>query len=243
MNTLNTILKYAALLIVLPIVAATAADTPAAGTPRTAIPDDHNFKSRVDYQTCWEDYLATKKGKPCDLLFIGDSITMNFRWNIGKPVWAKYYADRALDFGQSWDTTQNTLWRLKNLDIKDFKPKAAVVLIGTNNVKDKAEDIAAGVKAIADTARSMFPGVKVILVSILPNGRAKETMDAANAIIQTYADNQSVFYLNLAAKFTPVGENWKGLGIDRLHPTLEGYEMWAAELNPLLDKIAPQPIR
>ncbi|MGB8355388.1 MAG: GDSL-type esterase/lipase family protein [Chthoniobacteraceae bacterium] len=207
--------------------------------PRSTIPDGNNYKTKEAFQSSWEDYLGTKKGKPCDIIFIGDSITMNWRWGPGRPVWMKNYADRALDFGQSWDTTQNALWRLQNLDIKEFRPKVAVILIGTNNDHDKPEDIAAGVKAVMETTRSMFGGVKVVLVSILPNGRANETMQAANAIIRTYADDQSVFYLDLTTVFTPVGNNWKGLGGDRLHPTTEGYEMWAAALNPLLEKLIP----
>jgi len=207
--------------------------------PRSTIPDGNNYKTKEGFQTSWEDYVATRKGKPCDIIFIGDSITINWRWGPGRTVWLKYYADRALDFGQSWDTTQNALWRLQNLDIKGFTPKVAVILIGTNNDHDKPEDIAAGVKAVMDATRATFSGVKVVLVSILPNGRANETMQAANAIIKTYADDQSVFYLDLAAVFTPVGNNWKGLGGDRLHPTTEGYEMWAAALNPLLAKLIP----
>ena len=207
--------------------------------PKTTIPDGGNYLSKPFFQVSWEDYLATKKGKPCDVIFIGDSITMNWRWGAGREVWKKFYEARAVDFGQSWDTTQNTLWRLKNLDIKGLNPKVAVILIGTNNFKDKPEDVAAGVKAVADTTRTLFGGVKIIFVSILPNGRAKETMEAANKIIRTFADNTSVFYLDLAEKFTPVGDNWKGLDTDRLHPTITGYEMWAAELNPLLAKLIP----
>lgn len=210
-----------------------------AGTPaaKTTIPDPQNYNARPDFQTIWEDYLATRKGKPCDIIFIGDSITMNWRWGVGRNVWKKYYADRSLDFGQSWDRTQNALWRLENLDIKDFKPKVAVIMIGTNNDHDTPQDVAAGVKAVADATKAEFEGVKIILVSILPNARATQTMAQADAIIQGFADNQSIFYLDLASSFTPVGQTWKGLGGDRLHPTEQGYIMWADALNPLLDKI------
>ena len=210
-----------------------------AGPPTTTIPDDRNYAAHLDYQTSWEDYLATQKSHPVDVVFIGDSITQQWRWGNGRPVWRKFYADRALDFGEGSDTTQNAIWRLKNLDVKAFKPKAAVILIGTNNTRDTPEDIAAGVKAVIEATRETFKGVKVVLVSILPNQRANDRMMAANAILQTFADNQSVFYLDLAAKFTPEGDNWKGLQRDHLHLTTAGYEIWASELNPLLAKLAP----
>jgi lysophospholipase L1-like esterase len=207
--------------------------------PATTIPDDRNYRPRAAYRTQMEDYMFTMKGKPVDLVFIGDSITEQWRWGWGKPVWDKYYADRAIDFGLGSDTTQNALWRLKNLPLDGFAPKAAVVLIGTNNFKDTPDDIAAGVQAVVAATQAKFAGIKVILVSILPNARATATMVAANALIAKFADQQSVFYLDVAAKFTPEGDNWKGLDRWKLHLTTEGYEIWAAELNELLPRVLP----
>lgn len=207
--------------------------------PQTTIPDGSHFQSQQNYQTMWEDYYAIQKGKQLDLIFIGDSITQRFRWGHGRPVWQKYFANRALDFGEDGDTTQNVLWRLKNIDVREFKPKVAVILIGTNNTKNTPQEIAAGVKAVVTTTQETFGEIKIILVSILPNARATATMAAVNELIKNFADNQSVFYLDLASKFTPQGDNWKGLDGDRLHPTTLGYELWQAELQPLLDKLLP----
>jgi len=71
-------------------------------------------------------------------------------------------------------------------------------------------------------------------LSILPNARAKAKMAPVNTITQFYANNRDVYYLNLAALLTPEGDNWKGLGSDRLPPNAEGYELWAVALEPLL---------
>jgi lysophospholipase L1-like esterase len=204
---------------------------------KSTIADDRNFKAHPAFQTQWADYLLTKKGKPCEIIFIGDSITEQWRWGPGKAVWEKHYADRALDFGEGSDQTQNTIWRLNNLPIGEFKPRVAVILIGTNNFNDSAEDIAAGVKAVIDTTKAKFAGIKVVVVSILPNARANDKTTAANALIAKLADDKDVFYLDLASKFTPEGDNWKGLDRGKLHLTATGYEMWAAELDPLLAKI------
>jgi lysophospholipase L1-like esterase len=129
------------------------------------------------------------------------------------------------------------------MDVASFRPKVAVLLIGTNNTRDTPGDIAAGVKAVLAKTQQTFPGVKTILMSILPNARASEKMAAVNAITRTFADDRTVFYLDLAAKMPPEGDSWKGLGPDKLHLTVEGYELWAAELDPLLEKLLAQATR
>lgn len=191
-------------------------------------------------QSCLPDYLAVKKGTAADLVFIGDSITQHWRWGPGLPVWRRYYEGRAIDFGVGGDRTEDVLWRFDNFPLTEFKPKAAVILIGTNNRDDTPEDIAAGVKAVIAKTQSSFPGVKIVLVSILPNERANDKMMATNELIKTYADGNTVIWLDLASKFTPEGNSWKGLQGDKLHLTTAGYEIWAAELNPILEKIAPK---
>jgi N-acetylglucosamine-6-sulfatase len=62
-------------------------------------------------------------------------------------------------------------------------------------------------------------------------------MAAANEIISTFGDNRSIFYFDLASKMTPEGDGWKGVGRDHLHLTPEGYELWAAAMEPLLSKL------
>lgn len=206
--------------------------------PPTTEPSDANYQAHVPYQVYFADYLVLKKGKPVDLIFIGDSITEQWRWGAGNSVWKKHFEDRALDFGLGADQTQHTLWRLRNIDLKSWTPKVAVLLIGTNNTRDTPEAIAAGVKAVIDETKVTFNGIKVVVLSILPNARATEKMAAANQLIAPLADNQTVFYLDLAVKFPATGDgNWRGLSRDKLHLTAEGYEVWAAELEALLPKV------
>ena len=197
------------------------------------------------YRGC-QDRLAAIKGKPCDILFIGDSITD--RWSgPGKEIWAASYAPRnALNFGVFADTTQNVLWRMDHMDVKSLRPKVAVILIGTNNTKDTPQGIASGVKAVINKTQSLFAGVKVILVSIMPNQRAEALMMSANDIIKGYADNRTVYWLDLIPLMPPVTNmtpngapdpNWKGLGSDHLHPDASGYQIWHDAMEPLLGKL------
>lgn len=209
-------------------------------SPVTAVADDGNYRPRVNYQVYFNDYLTIKKGHPVDLLFIGDSITEQWRWGVGNPVWKQHFEQRALDFGLGSDKTQHTLWRLEHIDLAGFAPKVAVIMIGTNNFTDTPEEIATGVQAVIAATQKKFPGVKIALMSLLPNSRATEKMATANRLLAAMDDKKAVYYVDLAAKFTPVGDSWKGIGRDKLHLTTEGYEMWAAELEALLPVVLPR---
>lgn len=207
--------------------------------PTTTVPSDDNFRRRIGYQISYSDYLAAKRGRAVDLIFIGDSITEMWRWSTGWEVWLRHFENRALNFGLGSDRTEHVLWRLQNIRLTEWAPKVAVVLIGTNNVRDTPEDIAAGVRAVVDETRARFTDIKVIVVSILPNARANEKMAAANKLIATMADGKTVFYLDLASKFPRDEENnnWKGLAGDKLHLSAEGYETWAQAVEAMLPEL------
>jgi len=223
------------------------AQTPEAPTSTTE-PDNTRYLPGMERINSLKHHVEALKGKPCDMIFIGDSITAGWMGR-GKDIWAKYYANRnALDFGVGGDRTQNVLWRLENIDLKDFKPKVAVILIGTNNTQDTPQAIANGVKAVITKTQAMFAGVKVILVSIMPNRRANDKMMAADEIIKKFADDQSVYYLDLVPLMMPVATatadgktdtNWKGLSEDHLHPDAAGYQLWADAMEPLVKKLLP----
>ncbi len=227
-----------------PVLAAPSAEGAVSTAPRSTIASDSNSRSHpVGYKNC-NDRIAAAKGHPVDILFVGDSITESWTsapWggvNRGAAIWDKMYAPRnALNFGAGADRTQHVLWRLDTMDVKDLKPKVTVVMIGTNNNIDTAPDIAAGVKAVITKLETMYPMTKIILVSILPSARAAELMAQANEILKTFADDQTVYYLDLAAKMPPVGDSWLGLGPDKLHPTDVGYQIWADTMEPLLTKL------
>ena len=211
-------------------------------------PDNTRYLINPNLLTECEARLTAFNNKPCDIIFIGDSITAG--WIGGaRDLWKKYYAPRhALDFGIGGDTTQNVLWRLNNMDIQNLKPKVAVILIGTNNLENNPHEIADGVKAVVANTQAAFPGVKIILVSIMPNQRANDKMMQVNSIIKSYADDSNVYYLDLVPLMpqvtttTPDGKtntNWKGLSQDHLHPDASGYQIWADAMEPLLKKLLP----
>ena len=121
-----------------------------------------------------------------------------------------------------------------------FTRRFAVVLIGTNNTHNTAPEIAAGVRAVLTKTQTVFPGIRIVLMSIMPNQRANDLMMSADTLIRKFADNKTIYYLDLVPLMTPVGDNWKGLGPDHLHLTAEGYQLWADALQPLLAKLLPK---
>ena len=76
---------------------------------------------------------GAEAGSKSQVIFIGDSITQGWEGG-GKEVWERYYAPRnAVNLGIGGDRTQHVLWRLDNGNLDRVKPKAAVIMIGTNN--------------------------------------------------------------------------------------------------------------
>ena len=228
---------------------APAATAPAAPVPEplsTTTADNTRYLNNPELVDACTARLTAFADKPCDIIFIGDSITEGWL-GAGKATWDQLYEPRhALNFGIGGDKTQNVLWRLSNMSIENLKPKVAVVLIGTNNTMNSPHEIADGIKAVLANTEEAFPGVKIILVSIMPNERATTKMMQVNALIKSYADDQSVYFLDLVPLMPAIvtnlpngtmDTNWKGLGKDHLHPDASGYQIWATAMEPLLQKL------
>jgi lysophospholipase L1-like esterase len=193
-----------------------------------------------------EEKVAAAQGAECDLIFIGDSITHSWE-GAGKKVWQKYYAARKpFNIGFSGDRTQHVLWRMDNGELAKFQPKVAVIMIGTNNTghnMQKAEETAAGVQAIITKLHEHSPKTKVLLLAIFPRGAtAKHKMrkhnDSINAILKTYDNGKTVYYLDLAPAFLDKAGNLpKSVMPDRLHPKAGGYQIWAETMEPKLKEL------
>ncbi len=182
-----------------------------------------------------------------DLIFIGDSITQGWE-GAGQPVWDAYYGDRnAVNLGISGDRTQHVLWRLDNGNIAGIAPKAAVIMIGTNNwEQSSAPEIADGVTAIVEKLRTTLPDTKVLLLAIFPRGdRPQEIRDKlaqANATLAGLADGQMVHFLDIGGWFlTDQGELTKDIMPDLLHLSEEGYWRWARAIEPTLAELLGAP--
>jgi beta-glucosidase len=189
-----------------------------------------------------------------DFLLMGDSITDNWRSagragvtnpaGAGKAVFDKYYgAMKAANFGIGGDTTQGVLYRLQDGEGQGFKPKAIMLMIGTNNTgRNSPPEIAEGVGAIVLEMRKDFPDAKILLLAIFPRGNPGDPARAAiaeiNQKIAKLDDGKNVFYLGIGSKFLNAdGVITPDIMADRLHPTEKGYEIWAEAVKEPLAKL------
>ena len=180
----------------------------------------------------------------CDLIFIGDSITQGWEGR-GKKAWAKHYAKRnAVNLGIGGDRTQHVIWRLDNGNLYRIKPKAAVIMIGTNNSgSNTSQEIADGVEFIVKQLRKKLPETKVLLLGVFPRGankadKRRQVNEGANAIFKKLADGKSVHYLDIGAKFLKEdGTLPREIMPDLLHLSEKGYTIWAESIEAKLKEL------
>ena len=180
----------------------------------------------------------------CDLIFIGDSITQGWEGR-GKKVWAKHYTKRnAVNLGIGGDRTQHVIWRLDNGNLHRIKPKAAVIMIGTNNSgSNSSQEIADGVEVIVKQLRKKLPETKVLLLGVFPRGadkadKRRQVNEGANATFKKIADGKSVHYLDIGQKFLKEdGTLPRDIMPDLLHLSEKGYTIWAESIEAKLKEL------
>ena len=188
---------------------------------------------------------AAEAGEKAQVIFIGDSITQGWEGE-GRDVWAKYYAHRnAVNLGIGGDRTQHVLWRLANGNIDGLKPKAAVLMIGTNNSNGEdntPEQIANGITAIVKNLRGKLPNTKILLLAIFPRSenfsvqRGKLAM--INQVIRRQADGKNVIWVDFGHQYlNDDGTMPRSLMPDYLHLSKKGYEIWAETIEEQLSAI------
>jgi beta-glucosidase len=202
---------------------------------------DQGWKTRAELLN-----QRVKDNPDAQLLFIGDSITQGWEASGAKDVWEKYYGSRkAVNIGIGGDRTQHVLYRLQNGNLEGIKPKAAVVMIGTNNSNGEdntVEQIADGVKAIVKELRTREPQMKILVLGIFPRGEnpnpQRGKVAQVNQIIQKLDDGQHVFYLDIGHRFLEEdGRLSAAIMPDYLHLTPKGYEIWAEAIEPKLAEL------
>jgi len=204
------------------------------------------------------DKLAEAHAHPVDLLLLGDSITQDYEGTGPPPykdfraVWQRFYGDRhALNLGFSGDATSHLLWRIGHGELDGLAPKAAVILIGANNLGRlhwPAADDVAGIEAVVAATHRHLPATKILLLGVLPSDRGdwvRHTTAAINAALAarygggqvpylTYHDAGKLFMtgdkVNTALFYDPLEAPPRAA----LHPSPEGQALLAADIEPIL---------
>jgi lysophospholipase L1-like esterase len=180
------------------------------------------------------------------VVFLGDSITDG--WNLAEYFPGKPYINR----GISGQTTPQMLIRMRP-DVIALKPKAVVILAGTNDIAGNTgpmtiEMIEDNYASIADLARAN--GIKVVFASVLPihdygktkmsERRSPEQILQLNQWIKSYCEKNGLIHLDYFSKMVDdIGMLKAELANDGLHPNAEGYKIMA----PLAEAAIQQALR
>ncbi len=203
-----------------------------------------------------QEKLAELRGRRVDLVWLGDSITEDWEkqgppeWRDFAPVWQRFYGGRhAVNLGFRGDNTSHLLWRMRNGELDGIHPKAAVVLIGANNlgrVHWSAPQTLAGIVAVVDELRSRLPDTRILLLGILPSVRSKYVSRTANAVnrelAERYPPGGDVTFMDLSRLFMRDGQVDRTQFFDDqldppdppLHPTAQAQERIAEAIEPTL---------
>lgn len=189
-----------------------------------------------------EDVLVAQYDQ-VDVLFVGDSITAGWDWEI----WQKNFAPlKAANFGIGGDHTGNLLWRLQHGAIGNMQPRLIVLLIGVNNfghLHETPEQVSAGVTKVVEQLQLAWPHSKILLNAVFPfdeeaKSPNREKVKSLNKRIATLANNSAIFFKDygplLLEKNGTISTEIMG---DFLHPTPKGYQRWADAMTPDIEAL------
>jgi lysophospholipase L1-like esterase len=208
------------------------------------------------YMRAHSNYVEIARKGDIDVLFLGDSITDWWR-NAGrgvgtngavtmggKAVFEKYFGSwKVANFGIAGDSTQGVLWRLRNGEGDGFKPKAVMLMIGTNNTGGHtAPEVAMGVANVVFELRQRFPDARILLLAIFPrsgpDSEVRAKIREINQMIAALHDGQHTFFMDIGPRFlNDDGTIPREVMHDGLHPTSKGYEIWAEAVRDTLAKM------
>ena len=177
------------------------------------------------------------------VVFMGNSITEG--WVNKQPEF--FRKNNYVGRGIGGQTTPQMLVRFMQ-DVVALKPKAVVILAGTNDIAGNTgfasvTMITNNLKAMAQLAKAN--NIKVILSAILPvydypwrtGLKPVEKIAKINTWIEEYAEQHSFTYLDL---FTPLKDKKEGLpkkySEDGVHPNLTGYKVMAPLTKAAIQK-------
>jgi lysophospholipase L1-like esterase len=154
-----------------------------------------------------------------DVIFLGDSITNGWE---NQKAWVEHFgAFNPVNLGIGGDQTGHVLWRITDgHEIAHLNPKAAVIMIGTNNAGGNptgghsAPQIAGGIKAIVDELKHQKPHIKILVLGVFPRGSGTDAVRTDRTVDQ------------IAAGIAPINEELKKTQPDpkRLNALLRSLE-------------------
>ena len=170
------------------------------------------------------------------VVFLGDSITQGWEKTLSSTFPGMKIANRGID----GDTSRGVLLRLAD-DVLALKPRAVVLLIGTNDLEEGAtpQTVASDITLILADLKQHNPKLPIVLCQIFPSSssmrRPAESIRAANALVlDAVKGDPQVIPLDTYRLFADAnGDAPKEEFPDLLHPNDAGYTRWASALRPI----------
>ncbi len=166
-----------------------------------------------------------------DVAFLGDSLTDMY--NV-----AEYYPNYLVsNRGIGGDTTFGLEDRLQ-VSVYDLKPKAAVMLIGANNMDTMLDNYERILKGLKEN----LPDTKIILLSLTSMsgewGKNNQLAAYNNVKIKLLAEKYSFEYVDLYSALFDLekGEIFSEYTTDGGHLTSLGYEVLTEKITPVIEK-------
>jgi len=212
--------------------------TPSIGVTPTKRTTEYSWMSVSTWDKMHAEDALVAQYDQVDLLFVGDSITAGWDWQI----WEKNFKPlKAANFGIGGDNTGNVLWRLQHGTVGNIQPKLIVLLIGVNNIgglQETPEQAAAGVTKVVQQLQLAWPQSKILLNAVFPfdqtpSSENRGKVKKLNAIIAKLGDDKTIFFKDYGPLLLQKdGSIAPEIMADFLHPTAKGYQVWAEAMTP-----------
>jgi lysophospholipase L1-like esterase len=186
-------------------------------------------------------------GMPIDILLLGDSITASWTsldTGVMNIEWQKRFGIyKTINSGHNGVKAEDILLELKRcINISGIQPRLVILMVGINNLVQDNTNAEALATCVAKV-RQRFPEADVILAKILPAHMPGtvlyDTIKKTNAALDRVRlkSDHKVHVLDLTHDFAePDGALKKALFVDNVHPSLQGYGVYAERLKPLVDE-------
>lgn len=197
-----------------------------------------DWANLAKYET-QNNQLPSKQSGEKRIVLMGDSIT-EF-WSQLQP---DFFTNTSyINRGISGQTTPQMLIRFRP-DVLNLHPDVVVILAGVNDIAGNTgpstnDAIFGNIISMVESAKAN--AIKVILCSVLPannfywrpNEKAAETIIQLNQLIQSYAKQHHIPYVDYHSAMADAKNGLpKEFSEDSVHPNLKGYQT----MQPLLEK-------
>jgi lysophospholipase L1-like esterase len=189
------------------------------------------------YELCLRQ-LHSAVSADVDLILLGDSLAECWDNRMFLPI-------NVVNLGVGGDKIQNVLWRLDAEEWSKLRPRAVLIMLGTNNLPENdACAIVAGLKKVVERVTSIWPLAHVVLLEITPRGR--RFLDYNSSRVEINAAMHNVPGIKTVNVDDEITCGWEQQGAsgpcpnytdDYLHFSAAGYEIIRKHLEN--EKLGP----